>query len=380
MLILYVALKYDYGERRRGYSFEHYNFYDPLVRMGHDVLYFDVASQVAEKGRVATNNLLLDIVKSQRPDVLFSVMFREELDKRKIREVSDNTDTKTIAWFSDDHWRFDTYSRLWAPQFNWAVTTSAGALTKYQALGYRNILKSQWACNTSIYRRMDIPKRLPVSFVGVPHGNRRYVIQQLSDAGIEVHTFGKGWDNGRVTQDDMIRIFNESCINLNLSNASAARTPVARVLALALRVLAEIPIYKKPRARLIRTLNALDQRLQGSASHSYPEQIKGRNFEVPGCGGFLLSSHAENLEDFYVLDGEVAVYRNPQDLVGQVRRFLRDPERRAEIANAGYRRTLREHTWLHRFWTIFSQIGLPCCSPDAVLGGTVSAGHTVEIR
>ena len=40
--ILHVALKYDYGLRERGLSFEHNNFYHALVNMGHDVLYFDI--------------------------------------------------------------------------------------------------------------------------------------------------------------------------------------------------------------------------------------------------------------------------------------------------------------------------------------------------
>ena len=32
-----------------------------------------------------------------------------------------------------------------------------------------------------------------------------------------------------------------------------------------------------------------------------PEQIKGRNFEVPGCGGFLLTGPASNVTTFRVL-------------------------------------------------------------------------------
>ena len=41
MKILYAASKFDYGIPARGYSFEHYNFYDSLVGMGHEVEYFD---------------------------------------------------------------------------------------------------------------------------------------------------------------------------------------------------------------------------------------------------------------------------------------------------------------------------------------------------
>ena len=41
MKILYAAMKHDYGDPKRGYSFEHYNFYDFFQQAGHEVLYFD---------------------------------------------------------------------------------------------------------------------------------------------------------------------------------------------------------------------------------------------------------------------------------------------------------------------------------------------------
>jgi len=51
MLILYCGMKYDYGRPAQGYSFEHYNFYDALVNMGHDVLYFDFMTLLQSTGR-----------------------------------------------------------------------------------------------------------------------------------------------------------------------------------------------------------------------------------------------------------------------------------------------------------------------------------------
>src|SRR5207253_11207931 len=189
-----------------------------------DVLYFDIGSALRERGKAAANQLLIDAVRSEHPELLFAVLFRDELDQSALRTISEATETPTVGWFSDDHWRFDTYSKEWAPLFNWSVTTSAGAVAKYRAIGHQNVIKSQWACNTFVYAPLDVAKRMPVSFVGLPHGDRQYVIQSVRDAGIEVQTFGKGWSAGRVTQEDMIRIFNESCINLNLSNSSAART------------------------------------------------------------------------------------------------------------------------------------------------------------
>ena len=82
---------------------------------------------------------LWDIVEYEKPDLLFSVRF-QELDKDVIRMISQETDTITVGWFSDDHWRFDDFTRFWAPQFNWLVTTAQSSLPKYEALGYQNVI------------------------------------------------------------------------------------------------------------------------------------------------------------------------------------------------------------------------------------------------
>ncbi len=88
MKILYVAMRYDYGLPSRGESFEHYNFYEPLRDMGHDILYFDFMTLLEEHGRRAMNRRLLDVCRSEKPDVLFSCLFKDELEKETLRDIS----------------------------------------------------------------------------------------------------------------------------------------------------------------------------------------------------------------------------------------------------------------------------------------------------
>lgn len=152
MRILYAAMKYDYGDKARGLSFEHTNFYDSLVNMGHDLIYFDFMTISQEQGSQEMNHLLWETVVKQRPELLFCVLFRDELDKDTINRISTSTDTITLNWFCDDHWRFDDFSRYWAPMFNWVTTTASSALPKYKAIGYDNVIKTQWACNHFLYK------------------------------------------------------------------------------------------------------------------------------------------------------------------------------------------------------------------------------------
>lgn len=325
MKILYVAAKYDYGDATRGFSFEHCNFYDTLAQMGHEIIYFDFLTEYQQRGKTVMNARLLDIVMAEKPELLFCVLIRNELDIDTIRRISQRTDTTTFNWFCDDHWRFDNFSRHWAPAFNWVSTTAASALPKYKRIGYANVIKTQWACNHYSYRRLGIDPQYDVTFIGQPHGTRRNTIAALRKSGIDVKTWGYGWDAGRLDHEGMIRVFNQSRINLNLSNASTRAD------------------WKRwspwHRARTA-------------------QQIKGRNFEIPGCGGFLLTGTADNLADYYTPDQEIAVFDDTEDLIRKVSYFLEHADERQQIEDKGYQRTLAEHTYERRFLDIFDAIAL----------------------
>ncbi len=231
MQILYVAMKYDYGIPEQGLSFEHENFHDTLIHMGYDILYFDFMSLYQEFGREEMNRRLWATVKSEKPDLLFCFLYKEELDRDVMRRITEETGTPTLNWFADDHWKFDNYSRFWAPCFTWSVTTANSALPKYAAIGYTHVIKSQWACNHYSYRKLNLPLLYDVTFVGQAHGIRRQIIFALEDAGINVQTWGKGWKRGRVRQEEMIRIFQpephqyQPCQCLEAQNGSRETHP-----------------------------------------------------------------------------------------------------------------------------------------------------------
>ena len=74
-------------------------------------------------------------------------------------------------------------------------------------------------------------------------------------------------------------------------------------------------------------------------------QIKARTFEVPGAGGFLLTENAEGLDHFYAVGKEIAVFDDGSDLEQKIRYYLAHAPERDAIANAGFERTSRNHTY-----------------------------------
>ena len=135
-----------------------------------------------------------------------------------------------------------------------------------------------------------------------------------------------------VSHGDMVRLFNESKISLNLSNSASWDA----------RYLASSPRALINRVRSPKTI----------------EQIKARHFEINGCGGFQLSYYVEGLEHYYDIGNEIGIYADVDDLIGKIRLYLKDESLRDAVARAGYQRTLAEHTFSRRFRSVFQRMGI----------------------
>jgi spore maturation protein CgeB len=328
MRVLYVAMADDYGDPARGPSFEETNFFSALDGMGHELIRFDFMRRQAAVGRERMNEELVETAARERPDVVFFFLFEDEIAPETIAAI----EAPTVNWFADDHWRFDGFSSRYARSLDWSVTTDAEAVPKYEAIGAR-VIPSQWACNRYAYGRRATDLRYDVTFVGQPHGDRPEVIERLVAAGHDVRCWGKGWPQGRISHEEMVEVFGASRINLNLSNSSVPQYTLRMRLGALVR---RIPLDKEPR----------------------PSQIKGRTFEVPGCGGFLLTERVPHLDEYFEIGREVAAYDSPDELDEQCAYWLAHPEERAAVAEAGYRRVMAEHTYDHRFAEVFSTMGL----------------------
>jgi spore maturation protein CgeB len=314
--ILYVAMRYDYGKPERGTSFEFNNFYRTLIHLVPNIVEFDFMTVLQELGREEMNRRLIRVADEEKPDMAFFVLFTDEIALETIASISRKC--VTFNWFCDDHWRFESFSRHYAPGFAYVSTTDRLSVPKYNRIGYTNVIPTQWACNHFDYFPLSgEEKKFDVTFVGQPHGNRRSTIHYLNRRGIRVDAFGQGWERGRVAQEEMIRIFNASRINLNLSNSSWN-------------------IHSLLRGR---------------------QQIKGRNFEVPGCGGFLMTNHVDGLEDYYVLGEEIVCFRRRREMLEKLQYYLSHEGERESIARCGYLRTIRDHTYEKRFREIFARMG-----------------------
>jgi spore maturation protein CgeB len=320
---------HTYGNPQREYSYEYFNFYQSLKQMGHEVELFDYMGELQALGKEGMNLKLLARAREWQPTVTLFSLYTDQFDASVVEQMRQYT--KTLCFFHDDTWRVE-YSRQWAKHFDFFTTPDLHGEMKYREIGLHNAIHFPFGCNEQIFCKMDVPKVYDVSFVGGWHPYREWLIERIKKAGINVKVAGFRWPDGEIDQEGMVKLFNESRINLNLSNSASWD---ARYLA------------SGPRAFINRL-----------RSKKNVEQMKARMFEVNGCGSFQLSYFVEGLAACYDIDREIGVYADADDLIEKVKFYLTHSELRESIAQAGYERTLDEHTFAKRFNNVFHRMGL----------------------
>ena len=347
MKILYIALKYEYGDPKKGFSYAYYNGYDALLHMNnaqHRVIFFPYDELLNMYGRDKMNEMLLETVQKEKPDLCFFSLFNDEFKKETIKKITDS-DVVTFNWFADDKWRFYNFTKYWASLFTWVSTDQPSSLKDYQKIGYKNVLVGCWGCNQRICRPLPLEKVYDVTFVGQAYGPRVKMVKALRKAGIAIECFGTGWPNGRVSQERMIEIFSQSKINLNFTERRG----------LSFMSLAKI-FFAKKNGKIVANHPSQWVGNTRSVFAELQNEIKGRNFEIPGCGAFMISGEAQNLDDYYVFDQEIVVYKNTSDLIKKIQYYLVHSARRERIARAGYERTMQQYTYEKIFDKIFKVI------------------------
>lgn len=73
-----------------------------------------------------------------------------------------------------------------------------------------------------------------------------------------------------------------------------------------------------------------------------------RTFEIPATGAFQLTDYKTRMDELFEVGTELAVYRNADDVVETLHRYLSDEPARRAMARAGKQRVERDHTYAVR--------------------------------
>ena len=311
MKVLCVFSRYNYGNPARGTGYEYASFIPTLERLGHEVHFMDSCDRTLHTNFIELNRALLQQVEQIRPDVVLAVLTYYEIWLETWQILRNSGLAATINWTTDDSWKYAQFSRFVAPSLHAFTTTYPEKHVQYRKDGISHVLLTQWAAQAGNLQppRPAAACRHSVTFVGTAHGKRRAWVEAARRRGVAIECYGHGWPAGPVAAEQVPQIINQSVISVNFANGA-------------------------------RVWHGLWPRQQN--------QLKARVFETPGAGGFLLTESAEGLERYYRPREEIATFATVGELVERVRYFLDHPAERDRIAQAGFARTSREHTYDQR--------------------------------
>jgi len=226
----------------------------------------------------------------------------------------------TAYWFVEE-WQYREYWKDVATRFDYFFTIQdSGFLKALARLGVTRARKLDLAADPEVHRPLELDADelrefgSDLSHVGAGFRNRRQVFSGLT--GYDFKLWGNDWDDpgllkrhlqhdgARVSTSDMVKIFNASKINLNLHSSQFH-----------------------------------------DGVNPDGDYLNPRSFEIAASGGFQISDNRRDLPLLFKRDEEIAVFDNARDIAPMIEHYLNHPEERKQIAEAGYRRVLADHTY-----------------------------------
>lgn len=330
--VIFVNNEYINGKEEFGRNTEYYNIYLSLKEIFSQVSLFDYFTEKERLGREKMNEELLQTVKKEKPDLVIILLCSDDFEADVLDQIK--AQTTSIFYAYDDMWRTDFVAR-WAPHFTYMTTSYIKGGEYLKKIGIHNAVYLSLGCNHLAYPKTDTAKEYEVSFIGSYHPHRAWLVKWLRRAGIDVYACGWGWDGTKklVSHEEKVKIINASKINLNLNNEVCWDMRY---------------MLSSPRA-FINTFR----------SDKTYAPINVRIFEINSCGGFQVLPYMEGLEQRYKIGEELIVFDRPEQLVEQVKYYLKNDSERDAIALQGYERTLAEHTMERRFNEMLESLELP---------------------
>ncbi len=307
-----------------------------LSGMGHRVSLFD-AGDFADSLRAIGSQSRIDMHRAQlrglfqnfMAEMILARVYQEKPDlivglaqsplSTELLERLRGMNIPVAYWFVED-FRIASYWERVAPLVtSFAVIQKGEWLPRLEARGLTNVLYLPTAADRTIFRpeptEGEDPVRFsaPLAFMGAGYYNRQHFLRHLADLGLGI--WGADWESTdplgpylrspgrRIDPGEAAQIYRNSMVNLNLHSS----------------------VYHR-------------------GVNPDGDFVNPRTFEIAACGGFQLVDRRSHLPELLVPEEEVAVFEDEESCRKLVRHYQSNPAERAAIAQAGLRRTLRDHT------------------------------------
>jgi len=169
------------------------------------------------------------------------------------------------------------------------------------------------AADPALFSPQPVNREIDVLWLGRAYGPRLDLITFLRARGLDVRTFGPGWESGPVPFEEMIRLFSSARVVLGMG---------------------------------------------GVGQTDAIKHLKGRDFEVPMCGAVYVTSFNPELCDHFDVGREIFCYSSMVECAESISWLLRREDVAQATRLAARARCLRDHTWDKRVSDMLTLLGL----------------------
>ena len=276
----------------------------------------------SEEERRRTNSdrvlaLFKDVAEvGKAPDILLAQTWAGYIDPKVLGRIRAQYGTIIVNIAMDDRHQYwgNKVDGEWRgtrgliPYLDLALTAAPECVEWYQKEGCPALFFPEASDPNIFYPMPELPKTYDVCFVGGRYGVREKIVKTLREGGVQVTTYGHGWEHGRLDTKEVPRVFAQSKIVLGVGTI-------------------------------------------GYCKDFY--SLKMRDFDGPMSGSLYLTHDNSDLRDLYEVGKEIDTYTSAIDCLQKVRHYLNDADARERLAAAGRERAIRDHTWDRRFSDLF---------------------------
>lgn len=185
--------------------------------LGHEVFNFNYRTIAKEVGYTGMEKILVEDVKENKYDLVF-LCKTNKMNPNYITDV--NGFSKTWFWWMDPigTCRADSCVEF-ARRATWCSATSLEVYKSFSVVN-KSSYKIYEGFNPEVFHKMNIPKKYDIVFVGSRDDKRGRIITRLKAEGLNVTTFGPGFDNQSVFLDELNKVNNQGKIVLNICRSN----------------------------------------------------------------------------------------------------------------------------------------------------------------
>lgn len=237
---------------------------------------------------------------------------------------------RTAMWFVEDYKVFG-YWRAYAPLYDaFAVIQKEPFLSELAEIGQKHAFYLPLAALPTFHKPLALSPAeqreygADIGFLGAGYPNRRLAFRPL--AGRNFKIWGSDWEGesllaaniqrqgARIGEEESVKIYNATCVNLNLHSSLQTRDLV-----------------------------------------SHGDFVNPRTFELAAMGAFQLLDKRALLPELFAPD-ELAAFSSLEELYARIDYFLARPEEREAYARRARKRVLRDHTYARRMATLLNTL------------------------